>query len=309
MTITDIATSTTEVRKEIIAMSKWILLVFLLTSNLLAQNESLLIGPGDQVHVQVFDTPELDENARVTDDGELPLILGGKIRLVSLTPVEAARSIEAALVQARVMNYPRVLVTVTQFATQNVTVFGQVVRPGTYPIDTPRSVVDVLGLAGGLTDLADRHITIERHTNHRQVSYYVSNHAGDFLDQTVMVNPGDKVLVPKAGIVYVLGDVGRPGGYPMTNNDATLTVLQAVAAAGGTASSAVPSHTKLIRRTAVGGYQSDPVPLSDMQKGKKPDMALQAGDIVYIPFSYIRNAALGLTGIAAAATSAVIYTK
>jgi polysaccharide biosynthesis/export protein len=109
--------------------------------------------------------------------------------------------------------------------------------------------------------------------------------------------------------VYVLGDVGRPGGYPMTNNDGTLTVLQAIAAAGGTASSAVPSHTRLIRRTSVGGYQSDPVPFSAMQKGKKPDIQLQSGDIVYVPFSYLRNAALGLTGIAAAATSAVIYTK
>jgi polysaccharide export outer membrane protein len=284
-----------------------IVFAFCITSTLFAQQESLLIGPGDEVHVQVFDTPDLEENARVTDAGELPLVLGGKVRLASLTPTEAARTIEAALMQARVMNYPRVMVTVTQFATQNVTVFGQVVKPGSYPIDTPRSVVDVLGLAGGLTDIADRHVTIERHINHRQISYYVSNRAGDFLDQTLMVNPGDKVLVPKAGIVYVLGDVVRPGGYPMTNNDGTLSVLQVVAAAGGTANSAVPGSTRLIRRTAVGGYQSDPVPLSAMQKGKKPDMQLQAGDIVYVPFSYLRNAALGLTGIAAAATSAVIY--
>ena len=122
-------------------------------------------------------------------------------------------------------------------------------------------------------------MTIERHTSHRQISYNVSNRADDLLDQTVLVNPGDKVLVPKADIVYVLGDVGRPGGYPMTNNDGTLTVLQAIAAAGGTASSAVPSHTRLIRRTSVGGYQSDPVPFSAMQKGKKPDIQLQAGDM------------------------------
>ena len=290
-------------------MLKGIVLTFCLTSALFAQQESLVIGPGDVVHVQVFDTPDLDENARVTDNGELPLVLGGKIKLASLTPTEAARSIEAALIQSHVMYYPRVMVTVTQYATQNVTVFGQVVRPGSYPIDTPRSVVDVLGLAGGLTDLADRHVTIERHASHRQVSYNVSNRSDDLLDQTVLVNPGDKVLVPKAGIVYVLGDVGRPGGYPMTNNDGTLTVLQAIAAAGGTPGSAVPSHTRLIRRTAVGGYQSDPVPFSAMQKGKKPDIPLQAGDIVYVPFSYLRNAALGLTGIAAAATSAVIYTK
>jgi polysaccharide biosynthesis/export protein len=152
-------------------------------------------------------------------------------------------------------------------------------------------------------------VTIERHTSHRQISYYVSNRASDFLDQTALVNPGDKVLVPKAGIVYVLGDVARPGGFPMNNNDGTLSVLQVVAAAGGTATSAAPNSSKLIRRTAVGGYQSDPLSLSAMQKGKKPDMQLQAGDIVYVPFSYLRNAALGITGIAAAATSAVIYSK
>ncbi len=288
---------------------KGLLLAGCLTTTLLAQNESMLIGPGDEVNVEVFDTPDLDQNGRVTDSGEFPLMLGGKVRLASLTPIEAARTIEAALISSHVMYYPKVLVTVTQYATQSVTVFGQVNKPGSYSIDTPRSVVDVLGLAGGLTDLADRHVTIERHTSHRQISYYVSNRPGDLQDQTAMVNPGDKLIVPKAGIVYILGDVGRPGGYPMTNNDGTLTVLQAVATAGGTASSAAPNSSRLIRRTAAGGYQSDPIPFSAMQKGKKPDMPLQAGDIVYVPFSYLRNAALGVTSIAAAATGAALYVK
>ena len=288
---------------------KGLLLAGCLTTTLLAQKESMLIGPGDEVNVEVFDTPDLDQNGRVTDAGEFPLMLGGKVRLASLTPIEAARTIEAALISSHVMYYPKVLVTVTQYATQNVTVFGQVNKPGSYSIDTPRSVVDVLGLAGGLTDLADRHVTIERHASHRQISYYVSNRPGDLQDQTAMVNPGDKLIVPKAGIVYVLGDVGRPGGYPMTNNDGTLTVLQAVATAGGTASSAAPNSSRLIRRTAAGGYQSDPIPFSAMQKGKKPDMPLQAGDIVYVPFSYLRNAALGVTSIAAAATGAALYVK
>ena len=290
-------------------MLKGLLLAGCLTTTLLAQKESMLIGPGDEVNVEVFDTPDLDQNGRVTDAGEFPLMLGGKVRLASLTPIEAARTIEAALISSHVMYYPKVLVTVTQYATQSVTVFGQVNKPGSYSIDTPRSVVDVLGLAGGLTDLADRHVTIERHTSHRQISYYVSNRPGDLQDQTAMVNPGDKLIVPKAGIVYVLGDVARPGGYPMTNNDGTLTVLQAVATAGGTASSAAPNSSRLIRRTAAGGYQSDPIPFSSMQKGKKPDMPLQAGDIVYVPFSYLRNAALGVTSIAAAATGAALYVK
>ncbi len=288
---------------------KGMILACCLSAPLLAQNESLLIGPGDEVNVEVFDTPDLDQNARVTDSGDLPLMLGGTVRLASLTPAEAARTIEAALIRSHVMYYPRVMVTVTQYATQTVTVFGQVAKPGNYSIDTPRSVVDVLGLAGGLTDLADRHVTIERHTSHRQISYYVSNRADDLLDQKIMVNPGDKLIVPKAGIIYVLGDVARPGGYPMTNNDGTLTVLQAVATAGGTASSAAPNSSRLIRRKAVGGYQSDPIPFSSMQKGKKPDIQLQAGDIVYVPFSYLRNAALGITSIAAAATGAALYVK
>lgn len=274
-----------------------------------AQNESLLIGPGDEIHVQVFQTPDLDETARVDDAGELPLILGGNIRLASLTPMAAARTIEHALVSAHIMYSPRVLVTVTQYATQNVTVFGQVMKPGTYPIDTPRSVVDVLTLAGGLTELADRHVTIERHSSHMQIPYLVSNNSGNLFDKTVLVYPGDKVIVPKAGIVYILGDVGRPGGYPMTNNDSALTVLQAVALAGGTNSSAIPNHTKLVRHSGDGTYASIPLPLSAMQKGKKSDLPLQAGDVMYVPFSYLRNAALGLTGIAAAAASAVIYTK
>jgi polysaccharide export outer membrane protein len=288
---------------------RYVVIAFCLTTTVFAQRESLLIGPGDELKVQVFDTPDLTESALVTDNGEFPLVLGGKVKLASLTPIEAARTIEQALIQAHVMYYPRVMVSVARYATQNVTLFGQVTRPGTYPLDTPRSVVDVLSLAGGLTDLADRHVTIERHTSHRQISYYVANRSGDLLDQDVMVNPGDKVLVPKAGIVYVLGDVGRPGGYPMTNNDGTLTVLQAVAAAGGTQNSAAPNNSRLIRHTSIGQYQTDPLPFSAMQKGKKPDFQLQAGDIIYVPFSYLRNAALGVTGVLASASSAVIYAK
>jgi polysaccharide export outer membrane protein len=288
-------------------MLKGIILACCLTTTALAQKESMLLGPGDEVEVQVFDTPDLNQTARVSDQGEFPLILGGTVRLAALTPAEAARTIEAALINSKVMYYPKVMVTVTQYATQNVTVFGQVNKPGAYEIETPRSVIDVLGLAGGLTDLADRHVTIERHTTHRQISYYVSNRSDDLLDQKLMVNPGDKLIVPKAGFVYVLGDVARPGGYAMTNNDGTLTVLQAVAMAGGTPSTAAPNSSRLIRRTAVGGYQSDPLKFSAMQKGKKPDIPLQAGDIVYVPFSYMRNAALGVTSIAASATGAALY--
>jgi len=282
-------------------------LLFCITPSLRAQQDSLLIGPGDELHVQVFDTPELEEVARVSDQGSLPLVLGGSIKVAEMTPEEAGVAIQKVLVDARIMYSPRVLVTVRGYATQNVTVFGQVARPGAYEIDTPRSIFDVLTLAGGLTDLADRHITIERRDGRPQEKVFVSNDSTDAFKRNTIVYPGDTLFVPKTGIVYVLGAVGRPGGYPMTDNDSTLTVLQAVAMAGGTSTAAVPSHARLIHRTRGEVNATVQLPLGAMQKGNKPDLPMLAGDIVYVPFSYLRNAALGLTGIMAAATSSAIY--
>jgi polysaccharide export outer membrane protein len=270
------------------------------------QPESLLIGPGDLLHVQVFDTPELGQDARVTDTGELPLLLGGDVKVGALTPAEAARSIEKALVDKHILLHPRVAVTVAEYATQKVSVLGEVKTPGAYDINTPRSVLDVLTLAGGLTELADRKILIERKGTGDKVPYFVSNKAGVAMDTAVKVNPGDTLYVAKAGLVYVLGDVGRPGGYTMTNNEAQLTVLELVARAGGTNHSAVPSHARLIHRGAQ-GYQDEALSLSDMQKGKKPDVALADGDIVYVPFSYMRNAAMNVAGVASSVASAAIY--
>ena len=271
-----------------------------------AQQESLLIGPGDLVQIHVFDTPELDQSVRVTDAGTIPLTMGGDIRISSQTPAEASRNIEKVLKDGRFLLHPRVSVVVTQYATQKVAVIGEVKAPGAYPIDTPRSVIDVLSLAGGLNELADRKITIERHGNHEKLSYFMANHADTALDSAVMVAPGDTIYVPKAGLVYVLGDVARPGGYTMTNNDAEITVLQLVARAGGTSHSAVPANARLIRKTAT-GYTDTPMQLSRMEKGKAPDVTLEANDIIYVPFSYMRNFATQATGVVSSLGSAAIY--
>jgi polysaccharide biosynthesis/export protein len=289
-------------------MRKWILMALLLTTGAWAQNsESLLIGPGDLLHVQVFDTPELEQHARVTDAGELPLLMGGNVKVAHLTPAEAARSIEKVLLDGQFLLRPRVAVTVEEYATQKVSVLGEVKTPGAYAITTPRSVLDVLSLAGGLTDLADRRILIERKGTNEKTPYFVSNKADVAMDTAVRISPGDTLMVPKAGIVYVLGDVGRPGGYTMTNNAAQLSVLELVARAGGTNHTAVPSHARLIRKSADGSYKDLPLSLSEMQKGKKSDLPLEADDIVYVPFSYLRNFAVNASGLAASAASAAIY--
>ena len=288
-------------------LSKWVVLSLLLAPGLVAQTkESMLIGPGDLLHVQVFDAPELEEHALVTDAGELPLILGGSVKVAALTTEEARHVIEDALLRGHFLLNPRVLVTFDTNETQNVSVLGEVHTPGSYHIVTPRSILDVLALAGGLTDLADRKITIERRSTNERFTYIVSNNANLALDQKVRVYPGDMVLVSKVGVVYVLGDVGRPGGFPMATNDSTISVLQAVALASGTHPTAAPSHARLLRKTD-SGYVEMHLPLSDMQKGKVADMPMRADDIIYVPFSYARNLVVNSSSIIATAGSAAVY--
>jgi polysaccharide biosynthesis/export protein len=281
---------------------------FTLVSTLSFAAETLLIGPGDMLHVQVLDTPELDQHPRVTDGGEIPLIGVGDLNVAGLTPAAAAAKIRERLIAKHYMNHPDVTVTVEQYATQSVSVLGQVKLPGAYGITAPRSILSIIAMAGGLTDSADFNITIQRRdASQPPASYTLSNDARTAIADEVQVFPGDTVVVPKAGIAYVLGDVRKPGGFVMQNNHSQLTALQAVALAGGTAPSAVPSHAKLIRKAPDGGHQEIALNFSDMQKGKSPDLQLQPDDVLYIPFSYLRNIGSNASGIVASTASAAVY--
>ncbi|MGB9144394.1 MAG: polysaccharide biosynthesis/export family protein [Acidobacteriaceae bacterium] len=272
-----------------------------------APKESLLIGPADSITIQVLEAPELTQHVRVTDAGYVPLIVGGSVKVSGLTPAQASRAVENALKKGNFVLNPHVTITDDQQATQNVTVLGQVKTPGYYPIGTPRSVLDVLALAGGPTDLADRHITIQRHDSDTRIQYFLSNHSNTALDTSVMVYPGDTVIVPQIDVVYVLGDVPRPGGYPMATNDGTLSLLQAVSLAGSDIPNAVARKTRLLRKQPNGTYVVMQLNLKKMEKGEERDMLLQPNDIVYIPFSYIKNIGTNLGSIVAASGSAAIY--
>ena len=284
-----------------------VLILFCCAACCLAQTESLTIGPGDMLHLKVLEAPELEQSSRVSDAGTLTLILGGKVQVAGLTPADAAIAIERVLVEGHYVLTPHVSVTTEQTATQNVTILGQVRTLGSYPIATPRPILDVLALAGGLNDLAQRKVTIQRHSTKERVDYVLSNSANAALDANVPVYPGDTVLVPKADVVYVLGDVNRPGGIAIVTNDSKLSALQALSLAGGTPPNAVPSHSRLIRKQADGTHVELPLQLSAMQKGKEPDIPLQGDDIIYVPFSYARNMAVGAGSLVGATSSAAIY--
>ncbi len=282
------------------------LFLFTMVSAIAQTTESILIGPGDMLHVQVFDTPELEQHARVTDDGNVPLIFLGNVHVAGLTPEAAARLIEGDLIQKQYMKHPQVSVSIESFATQGVLVSGQVAHPGSYQIETSRTVLDVLSLAGGLNDVADRHVLIERHGTGERVQYFLSNNPAEAFDHSVLIHPGDKILVPRAPVAYMLGDVGRPGGYAFTNNNGQLTALQMLALAGGTPPTANPGSARLIRRNG-DGFTEKQIQLSDMQKGKIADFVLQPDDMIYVPYSYLKNLAVNAAQIASAAGSAAVY--
>lgn len=274
-----------------------------------AQESKLQIGPGDLLHVQVFNTPELEQHPRVSESGDAQLEFLGDVHLSGMTPEEAANQIQHQLIAKQLVLHPQVTVSIDQYATQAVSMMGEVHKPGAYQITAPRTVIDMLALAGGVTPAADRIITIKRRgQDGKKITYFLSNNANAALDKNVLVYPGDTVLVEKAGIVYVLGDVRSPGGYVMDDNQSKLTVLQMIAHAGGFNKTAVPSHARLIRKKPDGSFDETNIQIAKMQKGKEPDTALEPGDIVYVPFSYIKGIGLGASGIAASVASAAIYT-
>ena len=284
------------------------LLAYLLTSlaSLSAQTESLLIGPGDMVHLQIFEVPDLDQHVRVMDNGKVHLLLIGDVPIAGLTPAAAAGAIESFLIRQNLVRRPQALVTVEEYATQKTSIVGEVKAPGSYFIQTDRSILEILSIAGGLTELADRKIKIQRHHSQEVISFFYSNDATDAIASSLMISPGDTVIVPKAGIAYVLGDVRQPGGYTMTNNDSQLSVLQLVARAGGTNNTAIPARARLIRKKPE-GYSETPLDISKMQRGIESDITLSTGDVIYIPFSYSKNFFVQGSGIAATVGSAAIY--
>ncbi len=284
------------------------LLLLAAGTQLLAQGagESLLIGPGDLLSVHIFREAELDTKVRVKDAGTVTLPLVGVVQVAGKAPAEAAAAIGDRYREEHYLNQPQVSVFVEQAAVERIAVLGEVAKPGAVPATSGRDLLDVLADAGGLLKTADRHVTI-RHGNAPSRTLLVPNDGNaEAALGDALVMPGDTVLVPRAGIVYVLGDVGRPGGFLM-QDDSQLTLLQALALASGSTKTSSENHARLLRK-AGDATTEIPLRLKEIEQGKQPDIALQNDDVLYIPFSFGKNLTLGASTIAASASSAIIYT-
>jgi polysaccharide export outer membrane protein len=271
-----------------------------------APRASLKLGPGDLVHVTVYDMPELEQRFRVSDQGTATLALIGELKVAGMTADELGKEIATKLRDGEFAKRPSVTVMVDEYTTQGVAVVGEVTRPGIVPIYSGRSVLDILSAAGGLKETASTEILIRRQGQTGDPErIQLGRDRQSLSGPMVEVNPGDQVVVPLAGIVYMLGDLNRPGGYVMSENG-KISLLQALAMAGGITQTSAENSTRLLRATA-NGYEESSVALKDIMKGKKKDIELQPRDVVYVPFSGLKHALLGTQSILGAASTAAVF--
>jgi polysaccharide export outer membrane protein len=268
--------------------------------------ERLVIGSGDLLSISVYDAPELAQDVRVGSDGSIHLQLLGDVTAVGLQPSGLAKKIEQEYREHKLISSPQVSVVIKEFTSQGVTVEGEVKKPGVFPVYSDRSLVDVLALAEGTTPSADTRISIRRHgSGEIQRVTLVQNSGQQNAENDVRVYPGDTVIVPRAGLAYVLGDVGRPGGYIMHDNG-SMTILQAISEAQGTTRNASLKHVVLLRKSD-SGTDTIPIQLKDMMRGKAKDQALLNGDILFVPPSGLKNFAQSTESLTASMAGAALY--
>jgi polysaccharide export outer membrane protein len=255
-----------------------------------AATPDLILGSGDLLEVNLYGVPDFKTDARINSAGEISLPMLGTVAVGGLSVEKAETVIAQQLKQKELFNDPHITIFVKDYATQGITVLGEVQKPGIYPLLGPRSLSDVISTAGGTTPKAGRDVVItHRNDPQHPVRVPLPSGGADSAENNIAIKPGDTVAVRRAGIVYVVGDVHLPGGFVMENGK-DLTVLQAIALAQGTNPNAALNAARLIRKTPE-GPQEIPLSLKKILSARAPDMPLQADDIVFVPGSAGKSAA------------------
>ena len=271
-------------------------------------DQALRIGGGDLLQVSVFGAPDYNYDLRVADDGFVNLPLIGTVRVGGMTPREVAADVRDKLSQHGYFNNPQVGVLVKEYATQGVSVLGEVQKPGVYPLLGARTLFDLISAAQGTTPTAGDRVSVIHRDQPRTPEFVKLTYDGkDSLQGNVPIFPGDTIVVQKAGIVYVVGDVQKPSGIVMANPN--LTVLKAIALAQGTNPNAALDKARLVRKTS-DGQTEIPLHLKQMLAAKIPDMRVEPEDIIFVPNSMFKTGFKhGLEAALATATGVIIYRR
>lgn len=232
------------------------------------------MGTGDSIRITVFQNPDLTTEARISALGTVRLPLLGAVPVAGLTTDQAALQIATRLRDQQVLREPEVTVTLMQLRSRQVSVLGQVGRPGRYPLEEAgQRVVDMIAQAGGITGSGDETVTLLRRRDGQSQKLvfalqdlYDANTPGGSL----LLESGDTILVPRAPVFYIYGEVQRAGAYRLEEN---LTVVQALSLGGGITRRGTERGLR-IHRTAADGRLA--------RIDAQPQDRVQAGDVIYV---------------------------
>ncbi|HEY0784929.1 MAG TPA: polysaccharide biosynthesis/export family protein [Acidobacteriaceae bacterium] len=265
---------------------------------------------GTLLDLRIYRVPEMSGSLRVDEAGQITVPLLGKVDVLGKTAAVLQVELASALAAQGLLVWPQVNVDVLQYAVQSTTVLGEVQMPGRVTLQAPKPLSSVLAMAGGQTIAAGNDIEIQHigepshpapYTEHAS---YLRDVGPDSVSQ-VIVYPGDTVYVRRAGIVYVLGAVNRPGGYLMVDRG-SLDLTQVLALAQGTTVIASTRKVWIVRRQQ-GTVTATPVAYAKVAKGKLAPPILQPEDVVYVEISKLKAAAVNGSAVLSAAASASIY--
>jgi len=264
------------------------------------------IVPGDVISIATYGLPELStsglapQGLKVGASGEIVLPYLGTVKLAGFTPSEAAEYLRKALKDAGILVDPQVSVELLDSPTRVITVIGEVARPALVPAFGQLRLLDAISACGGLTPLASHTIQLRRPgvPDSITVELGVDPTAANVTDIQLMA--GDTIVVPKVGSIFIVGQVKTPSAIPLSGN-APITVMRAVAMAGGVNYGAALSKVRIIRTTADNQKVEIMLDLAKVMFGKQQDIALVSDDVLYIPTSAFK-AMLSSGGVATAAS-------
>ncbi|MPS48360.1 polysaccharide export protein EpsE [Methylobacillus sp.] len=254
---------------------KWFVTVVLtiIAFNVNAADSDILLGPGDVLRISVFEQPDLSLEVRVSESGTITYPLIGEVKVGGETPAAAERKIASMLESGGFLKNPHVNIIVAQLQSQQVSVLGQINRPGRYPIEGLRTLADVLATAGGLAPDAGDFITLIRtqdgSTSRQVIDLPKMLRAGD-LSENVNIAAGDIIYVEKYPKFYIYGEVQRASQYRLEQN---MTVLQALSIGGGLSPRGTERDVKIKRRNVKG--------VIEVLSAKHDDI-VQPDDVIYV---------------------------
>jgi polysaccharide export outer membrane protein len=272
------------------------------------EGRDYVIAPDDILEVYILDVPELSRNYRISQSGQLVFpLLAKPLMVAGLTLDGFSELLTNELKSSGTISDPHVSVSVKESRLHSVSITGSVKSPQVYPLLGPAKLLSVLSQAGGVTDDAGSIVKVTRggmiNGTASSSAGAVAGPAGDS-SQTITINlndllnsgdttlnidifPGDWVTVPRAGVIYVVGAVNRPGGFVLNTSREHLSVLQLVALAEDLKPTARREHSMIIRRNLTQGQerQEIAVNLKTILSGKSPDITLEPNDILFVPDS------------------------